>query len=429
MPIVRTNELILTTILFWIVIILELIQIFHKKKDETTSIIKESFWELRISIKDDLSNNLSTIIEKIWELRNSINDTLGNKFAEIFKENRENWERQSESINKAIDSLNNSIKEKMEQIKITLDSMTEKVDSKLQNIQKDNNEQLEKMRLVVDEKLQKTLNDRLWESFKQVSERLELVHKWLWEMQNLATGVWDLKKVLSNVKTRWNLWEIQLEQILEQFLSPEQYDKNVKTKIDSKDLVEFAIKLPWKEDWKHVYIPVDAKFPLERYHQLVDAYDTWDQDQIKICTKALETAIIKSAKDIRDKYIDVPNTTDFWIMFLPIEWLYAEVVRSPELLETVQKDLKIMVAWPTTLVAMLNSLQMWFKTLAIEKRSSEVWNVLWDVKTEFEKFWEVLAKAQKKIKEADQEIDNLVTTRTNKMNQKLKNITKFESLE
>ncbi len=422
MPITRTNELILTVIFFWIVIILQLIQIFSKKKD----IIKEWFWELRLSIKDDLSNNLSTIIEKIWELRNSITDTLWNKFSEIFKENRENSEKQNESINKAIDSLNNSIKEKMDQIKLTIDSMTEKVDSKLQTIQKDNTEQLEKMRQTVDEKLQNTLEKRLWESFKLVSERLEEVHKWLWEMQNLATWVWDLKKVLSNVKTRWNLWEIQLEQILEQFLSPEQYDKNVKTKPDSRDLVEFAIKLPWKEDGKIVYIPVDAKFPLEKYHCLVDAYEIWDPDWIKLSMKELETSIKNSAKDIRNKYISVPNTTDFWIMFLPIEWLYAEVVRSPELLEYVQKDLKIMVAWPTTLVAMLNSLQMWFRTLAIEKRSSEVWNVLWDVKTEFEKFWAVLEKAQKKIKEADQELDNLVTTRTNKMNQKLNNISKFE---
>ena len=388
------------------VIILQLIPIIFKRKDDMSSVIKE-----------------------LWEFKSSIIDIVNVKFTDLLKENRENENYLRDAITKTLDSLNNSINDKMEKVTKTIESMTEKVDSKLQTIQKDNNEQLEKMRLVVDEKLQKTLNERLWESFKQVSERLELVHKWLWEMQNLATWVWDLKKVLSNVKTRWNLWEIQLEQILEQFLSPEQYDKNVKTKPDSKDLVEFAIKLPWKEEWKPVYIPVDAKFPLERYHQLVDAYDSWDQDAIRSCTKELELAIKKSAKDIRDKYISVPDTTDFWIMFLPIEWLYAEVVRSPELLESVQKWMKIMVAWPTTLVAMLNSLQMWFRTLAIEKRSSEVWNVLWEVKTEFWKFGEVLAKAQKKIKEADQEIDTLVTTRTNKMNQKLSNITKFESLE
>lgn len=406
MQITWTGELILITILLACVIILQLIPIIFRKRDDMTPVIKE-----------------------LWEFKSSIIDIVNVKFADLLKENRENEKFLREAITKTLDSLNNSINDKMEKVTKTIESMTEKVDSKLQTIQKDNNEQLEKMRLVVDEKLQKTLNERLWESFKQVSERLELVHKWLWEMQNLATWVWDLKKVLSNVKTRWNLWEIQLEQILEQFLSPEQYDKNVKTKPDSKDLVEFAIKLPWKEEWKPVYIPVDAKFPLERYHQLVDAYDSWDQDAIRSCTKELELAIKKSAKDIRDKYISVPDTTDFWIMFLPIEWLYAEVVRSPELLESVQKWLKIMVAWPTTLVAMLNSLQMWFRTLAIEKRSSEVWNVLWEVKTEFWKFGEVLAKAQKKIKEADQEIDTLVTTRTNKMNQKLSNITKFESLE
>lgn len=421
MQITWTNELILTVILLWLIIVLQIVSIFFKKKDDISPVIKE-LWEF----KGDILNEMT---KQLWDLKTSIIEKIWDKFSELLKENRENSEKLNESISKTLEWLNKDIKEKMEQVTKTIESMTEKVDSKLQNIQKDNNEQLEKMRQVVDEKLQKTLNDRLGESFKQVSERLELVHKGLWEMQNLATGVWDLKKVLSNVKTRWNLWEIQLEQILEQFLSPEQYDKNVKTKPESNDLVEFAIKLPWKEDGKTVYIPVDAKFPLERYHQLVDSYESWDPDALKIAASELERAIKKSAKDIRDKYISVPHTTDFWIMFLPIEWLYAEVVRSPDLLEYIQKDLKIMVAWPTTLVAMLNSLQMWFRTLAIEKRSSEVWNVLWDVKTEFEKFWEVLAKAQKKIKEADQEIDNLVTTRTNKMNQKLKNITKFDALK
>ena len=209
--------------------------------------------------------------------------------------------------------------------------------------------------------------------------------------------------------------------ILEQILSPEQYDKNVKVKSWSSEVVEFAIKLPWKEKDKFVYIPVDSKFPLEKYHAVVDAYEWADPEQVKITVKELESAIMKSAKDIRDKYISVPETTDFWIMFLPIEWLYAEVVRTPWLLEKLQSS-KVMVAWPTTLVAMLNSLQMWFRTLAIEKRSSEVRNILWAVKKEFDTFGAVLAKAQKKIQEADKEIDTLVTTRTTQIQRKLKDV-------
>lgn len=364
----------------------------------------------------------SPLVKELWEFKNSITQTVHNKFSDILKENRENEKTLRESVNKTIENLNTAIKEKIDTVTKAVDSMTTKVDKKLENIQKDNNEQLEKMRNTVDEKLQNTLEKRLGESFKLVSERLELVHKWLWEMQNLATWVWDLKKVLSNVKTRWTLGEIQLWNILEQILSPEQYDKNVKTKKDSNAIVEFAIKLPWKEEWKTIYIPLDAKFPLEKYHQLIDAYDLWDVSIIKEKSKELENAVLLSAKDIRDKYIDIPHTTEFGIMFFPIEWLYAEVVRSPWLLEKLQKEFKIMISWPTTLVAMLNSLQMWFRTLAIEKRSSEVWNILASVKKEFGTFGLVLEKAQKKIREADKEIDNLVWTRTKQMNLKLRKI-------
>jgi len=392
-------ESIITIILFTIILSVQLFFILKSKSD--------NFWWL---IKD------------IWEFRNSITESINTKFSDILKENRENEKTLRESVNKTIEVLNTAIKEKIDMVTESVDSMTIKVDTKLQNIQKNNNEQLEKMRHTVDEKLQNTLEKRLGESFRLVSERLELVHKWLGEMQSLAIGVWDLKKVLSNVKTRWTLWEIQLWNILEQILSPEQYDKNVKTKKDSNAIVEFAIKLPGKEEWKVVYIPLDAKFPLEKYHHLIDAYNIWDVNIIKEKVKELETAVLLSAKDIRDKYIDIPNTTEFGIMFFPIEWLYAEVVRSPWLLEKIQKEYKIMISWPTTLVAMLNSLQMWFRTLAIEKRSSEVWNILASVKKEFETFGVVLEKAQKKIREADQEIDNLVWTRTKQMNLKLRKI-------
>ncbi|QUH25398.1 DNA recombination protein RmuC [Serpentinicella alkaliphila] len=284
-------------------------------------------------------------------------------------------------------------------------------------------QKLEKMRETVDEKLHKTLEERLGESFKLVSERLELVHKGLGEMQNLATGVGDLKKVLSNVKTRGVLGEIQLENILEQILTQDQYDKNVITKKGSKDYVEFAIKLPGKEDLEDiVYLPLDSKFPLEVYHQLLEAYDSGDSGLIEEAGKRLESSIKKSAKDIRDKYIDPPNTTDFGVMFLPIEGLYAEVVRRTGLIEVLQRDFKINITGPTTLAALLNSLHMGFRTLAIEKRSSEVWMTLAAVKVEFDKFGNVLNKAQEKINQASKEIDMLVGTRTKQIQRKLKNI-------
>jgi DNA recombination protein RmuC len=270
----------------------------------------------------------------------------------------------------------------------------------------------------------------LGQSFKIVSERLEAVQKGLGEMQNLANGVGDLKKVLSNVKTRGVLGEIQLGNILEQIMAPEQYEANVKTKHGSNDHVEFAIKLPGKDDHgKQVYLPIDAKFPQENYVRLQSAYDEGDPVAVDAANRALMQSIKKFAKDIRDKYIDPPNTTDFGIMFLPIEGLFAEVVRQPELVSFLQREYKIIITGPTTLAAMLNSLQMGFKTLAIQKRSSEVWQILGAVKTEFGKFGGVLEKAQKKINEANKELDNLVGTRTRMMISKLKKVEQLPSSE
>jgi DNA recombination protein RmuC len=295
--------------------------------------------------------------------------------------------------------------------------------SKQDELVKSTELKLEKMRETVDEKLHKTLEERLGQSFKLVSERLEAVQKGLGEMQNLANGVGDLKKVLSNVKTRGVLGEIQLGNILEQIMAPEQYEANVKTKQGSNDLVEYAIKLPGKDDaGKEVYLPIDAKFPQEDYVRLQTAYDLGDIAGIDAANKALVQSIKKFAKDIRDKYLDPPFTTDFGIMFLPIEGLFAEVVRQPELVALLQREFKIIVTGPTTLAAMLNSLQMGFKTLAIQKRSSEVWLILGAVKTEFGKFGDVLEKAQKKINEANKELDNLVGTRTRLMLSKLKKV-------
>lgn len=280
---------------------------------------------------------------------------------------------------------------------------------------------LEKMRETVDEKLQKTLETRLGQSFELVSKQLESVQKGLGEMQTLANDVGGLKRVLSNVKTRGVLGEIQLGNILEQILAPEQYETNVKTKRSSGDHVEFAIKLPGRdEDGGSVYLPIDAKFPQEAYHLLQTAYDEGNMAKVDEAVKILVRSIKTFAKDIRDKYLDPPYTTDFGIMFLPIEGLYAEVIRHTDLVEQLQREFKIIVTGPTTLAAILNSLQMGFKTLAIQKRSSEVWRILGEVKTEFGKFGDVLKKAQQKITEANTEIDRLVTTRTNVLTRKLR---------
>jgi DNA recombination protein RmuC len=328
------------------------------------------------------------------------------------------------------EGLNKNAKENRDELTNSLKNFSDTMAVKQSELVKSTEEKLEKMRETVDEKLHKTLEERLGQSFKLVSERLEAVQKGLGEMQNLASGVGDLKKVLSNVKTRGVLREIQLGNILEQIMAPEQYEANVKTKKGSNDHVEFAIKLPGKDDLgQEVYLPIDAKFPQEDYVRLQTAYDQGDIVGIEAANKALSNSIKKFAKDIRDKYIDPPHTTDFGIMFLPIEGLFAEVVRQPELVAILQREYKIIVTGPTTLAAMLNSLQMGFKTLAIQKRSSEVWQILGAVKTEFTKFGTVLEKARKKISEADGELEKLVTTRTNQLMSKLKKVEELPSSE
>lgn len=284
-----------------------------------------------------------------------------------------------------------------------------------------NEQKLDQMRATVDEKLQKTLEDRISQSFKLVSERLEQVHRGLGEMQTLAAGVGDLKKVLSNVKTRGILGEIQLGAILEEILTQEQYEENIATKKGSSDRVEFAIKLPGDDDGNTVYLPIDAKFPADSYSKLVDAYDKGNVEEISAAVKQLERSIKVFAKSIHDKYIDPPNTTDFGIMFLPFEGLYAEVVRRG-MVETLQREYKISIAGPTTMAAILNSLQMGFKTLSIQKHSGEVWNVLGAVKTEFDKFEQVLSATQQRINQANDELDKLIGTRTRKIQSKLRNV-------
>lgn len=302
-----------------------------------------------------------------------------------------------------------------------LEKMRETVEDKLARLQEENSRKLEEMRATVDEKLHLTLEKRLGESFKLVSDRLELVHKGLGEMQMLAAGVGDLKKVLTNVKIRGTLGEIQLGSILEQLLSPEQYSTNVATKKGGKERVEYAVKLPGPSEDQHVWLPLDAKFPLEDYQRLLEAYDRADSAAIEAAAKQLEVRIKACARDISQKYLFPPETTDFGLMFLPVEGLFAEVLRRQGLFETLQRDFRVIVTGPTTLAALLNSLQMGFKTLAIQKRSGEVWSLLGAVKTDFGKLGEILEKTHRKILEAGRDIEN-ATRKTGVIQRKLKDV-------
>ena len=377
--------------------------------------LREEFTVNREESRKNEQSNRTEIGSSIEKL----SATILSNMIELSNLQKNQFDTYSRTMERTLDAFNYNLRS-------SIDDLTKLQNEKFVELTKSTEENLEKMRVTVDEKLQSTLERRLSESFKVVSERLEQVHKGLGEMQSLAAGVGDLKKVLSNTKTRGVLGEVQLERILEQFLSPEQYEKNVITKKGSRETVEFAIKLPGKDyDNKTVYLPLDAKFPLEVYNKLLDAYDLQNQAQIDAASKNLERFIKKSAKDIRDKYIDPPNTTDFGLMFLPTEGIYAEVLKNQSLVEFVQREYNINITGPTTLVALLNILQMGFRSLAIEKHSSEVWKILGAVKTEFSKFETVLNSAQNKLNQASSEIDKLVGTRTRQINRKLKNVDKL----
>lgn len=301
-----------------------------------------------------------------------------------------------------------------------LENIRQSVEKQLVYIREENTRQIEEMRITVDEKLQKTLEEKMNKSFSLVNERLEQVYKGLGEMQTLAVGVGDLKKVLSNVKTRGILGEIQLGSILSEILSHEQYEENIATKKGSKNVVEFAVKLPADDDG-FIYLPIDSKFPGDTYAALRDAIEEGDKAKIELAAKMLVATIKNEAKDIHDKYIDPPNTTEFAIMFLPFEGLYSEVVNRG-LVEVLQRDYKVNIAGPSTMAALLNSLQMGFKTLAVQKRSAEVWEVLGGVKSEFDKFNDVLVMTQQRLDQANKELDKLVGVRTRQIQRKLKNI-------
>ena len=378
------------------------------------------------------------MLSKYNQKQNS-NSENTEKFSKMISENlKNNIDGQTNLIAEKIDSIQKitfqSSRQNEERLKTfsleteqKLDNIRRSMSEKLQNIREDNNKKLDEMRQVVDHKLQETLNKRMTESFKLVNDRLQEVYKGLGEMQTLAKGVGDLKKVLSNVKSRGIIGEIQLGAILEEILSPEQYDKNVITKKNSRNMVEYAVKLP-VEDGDFIYLPIDSKFPGDTYGQLKEAYDKGSQSEINYKLKILLDTIKKEAKDIKEKYIDVPNTTDFAIMFLPFEGLYAEVVNRG-MVEILQRDFHVNIAGPSTMAALLNSLQIGFRTFAIQKRSSEVWSVLGAVKTEFYKFSEVLAKTQERLNQASGELDKLVGVRTRQIQKRLKDVTKITEFE
>lgn len=376
--------------------------------------------------RGELANSLSALTGNNETKLTRLTETLYGKFDSFQQMMESNAKGNRDELTKALkafqDQLQSSVSGLLLNTEQRLDKMRDVLEARLASIQNDNNEKIERMRQTVDEKLHKTLEDRLGQSFQIVSDRLELVQKGLGEMHNLAIGVGDLKKVLTNVKTRGSLGEYRLEMILEQILSPEQYQKNAATKPGSRENVEFAVKLPSKDaETGTILLPVDSKFPQDRYQALIDAYEKGDLDSIKTATTELENTIKSMAKDIRDKYLNPPLTTDFAIMFLPFEGLYAEVVKRPALFETLQGKFKVTVAGPSTFAAILNSLQMGFRTLAIQKRSSEVWTLLGAVKTEFGKFGAVLEGIQKNLDAAHNKM-HAVNQKTRSIERKLKEV-------
>lgn len=365
------------------------------------AVLQSKIDQLEHSIKTDFSMN-----------RTEINNRLQSGLDSLIQKTDANHKLNRDDLRTGLIDLTQELKNKFT-------DLTEGQSKLVQQTEK----KLEQMRETVDEKLQKTLNERLGQSFEAVGKQLEAVQVGLGEMKTLAGDVGGLKKVLSNVKMRGGIGEVQLAMLLEQILAPEQYAANVKTKQNSADIVEFAIKLPGRDDNnKQVWLPIDAKFPKDVYEQLQNAYDTSDLPQIEIAQKNLEQTIKKMAKDISDKYIDPPNTTDFGILFLPFEGIYAEVVRKASLLEDLQRNYKIVVTGPSTLAAILNSLQMGFKTLAIQKRSGEVWKVLGNVKTEFEKFGGLIEKAQGNIQNGLKQLDEVVGVRTRAIQRQLRDV-------
>jgi len=429
----------MTTLLLSIIIVLLIIVLgilFFKSKGAQSNNQLNEIWlaiqkynealeRSEKSLKDEFQRNRLESNQSAKENREEMSKSLllfEQRFGENIKDLNELLRQKFSDFNTQQSQLNKQTTDGLKDIRTT-------VENQLKEVRADNTKQLNEMRNTVDEKLQTTLEKRLGESFKQVSERLEQVHKGLGEMQTIATGVGDLKKVLSNVKTRGVLGEYQLANILEQLLTPDQYAQNVATKKGSQANVEYAIKLPGKASDKEVWLPIDSKFPIESYDLMQQAFDQGDKVLIDAAQKQLLKAIESFAKEISSKYIDPPHTTDFAIMFLPVESLYAEVLRHPGLFEVLQNKYRITVTGPTTLSALLNSLQMGFRTLAVQKRSSEVWDILQGVKTEFDKFSEHLEKVDKHLSTASKSLYDLRNTRTNVMSKKLSQLNDLEQPE
>ena len=386
-------ELILLTIIL-ILLMTNLFVVLLKSNRKQTE-------QLENLLRQEMKENREELSRNMRELRTELNQTL----------NLSTQQMQT-TLHRNLMTTNEMQREKFE-------SMNRQQDILVKSTEK----RLDEMRIMVEEKLQKTLNERIGQSFELVRSQLENVQKGLGEMKNLAEDVGGLKKVLGNVKTRGTFGEIQLAALLEQMLSPEQYEANVKTRKNATEFVEFAIKLPGKDNGRDVvYLPIDAKFPKDVYEQYMDAYEEGDTTRIESTSKQLEITIKRMAKDIHEKYVEPPFTTDFAIMFLPFESIYAEVIRRTSLVETLQKDFKIVVTGPTTLGAILNSLQMGFRTLAIQKRTSEVWSVLGAVKTEFGKFGGMLEKVQKNLQNAGDQLEEVMGKRTRAIERKLRQV-------
>ena len=409
---------------------------------------RETQSELRREINTTLNENIRSLSDQLQNIQiklareqlrqtNTLFESQKEQLTTIGTSQKEILSATSKALSRTMTDMDKKIQDQLKQLETrfaTLESNIEMklqgirttVENQLKDIREDNTKQLEQIRGTVDEKLQKTLESKMNESFRLVSERLEQVYKGLGEMQTVAQGVGDLKKVLSNVKTRGILGEIQLGAILKEILTPDQYEENIATVPRSKNRVEFAVKLPGAEDGKYVYLPIDSKFNGDRFAHLQDAYESGDSALIAAAKKELYEAIRKCAKDISEKYLSPPDTTQFAVMFLPFEGLYAEVVNTAGLVEDLQRTYKVNIAGPSTMAAMLNSLKMGFQTLAIQKRSSEVWAILGAVKTEFETFEKALNDTQHRLRQTEESLEKLVGVRTRQMNRKLSSIDKLD---
>lgn len=401
-----------------------------KGEENIIRVLREESIQLQRAFKDDTGRIMSQIKEDMHLQQKELRESLAASFSEF----RVTFDKNNELVNKIIntkfESLEKFQNERLKELDKNQRESLERLDKSQNELIRRSNEKLEHIRATVEEKLDKTLSERLGKSFETVGKQLNEVQQGLGEMKNLAQDVGGLKKVLSNVKMRGGFGEVQLQMLLENILAPEQFAANVTPKPGSRDVVEFAVKLPGNSDSvPYIWLPIDAKFPKDVYERLQQAYDNGDPALVEAAQKELDAKIKLNAKEISSKYINTPYTTNFAIMFLPFEGIYAEVVRKADLLESLQKNYNIIVTGPTTLAAILNSLQIGFKTLAIQKRSSEVWETLGAVKNEFEKFGGILEKAKGKIQDGLSEMDTLVGTRTRVIQRKLRSVESLDSAE